>query len=147
MRPSIPLALVVTLGVLFSTACQSRRHRFIFHPSPNEILVQPGGDRVLARALVSIKLGERRESDDVPEMVVGLRIENNTDAPIRLIESQSLLVGSDVSSFGIARMTTGSAEAIPAGGHATYELRFPYPQHMRLSARDLNGLNLRFALE
>ena len=140
------LAACACLSLLLG--CQSTRHRFIFHPSPNEVLVQPdpsGG--VVARALVSITFGERRATDGQPEMVVGLRLENNATGPIELLAQQSVLVGSDVRAFGPARLVGEPVAPIPVGAEATYELRFPYPEKLQLSARDLDGLNLLFSIE
>ena len=141
-----PIPLLLALLPLLA-GCRVNRYRFQFQPSLNEVLVQPeASGRVIARALVSIQRGERREEDGWPEMLVGLRLENNDQAPIELLASELLLVDSKVETFGKVRITEGELGPIEAGASRKYELRFPYPEGLALSARELTGLNLRLGI-
>ncbi len=141
------LSAVVLSAVI--PACQAKRHRFHFKPSPLEVLVQPGaGGEVLARVLVSVPESVRGGGPDRnwPEMSVRLRIENRTSSTLAFDVRGALLVGSDLRAFGEARCDAGSMIPIPPYVTADIDLFFPFPEHTPLNAPDLDGLNLQWVL-
>ncbi len=107
----------------------------------------PGGP-VVARALTTVIEG-RRAGDSTsgePEMHVRIMIENRGDAPVRLAEDGMKLIGSGLEQFGAPRVEPAPGEEIPPAQSRTYELHFPYPAGMDLSAPELQGLNLSWSI-
>ena len=139
-----PIAKTLLVLAALCASCASSRHRFYFVPSPLELLVSDSSGSVIAHGLASVREGLRRDDDSL-ELHVRLNLENNTDASIRLLAERVRLFDSRIEKFGLARIE-GSPLEIPARGDATYELYFPYPDGLRISAPDIDGLNLRFGV-
>ena len=120
--------------------------RFNFLPTPLEIIVRPeGAEPVLARVLVSIERAEHPDAGQPPNMIVRLRIENETEQEVTLVTERLLLVGSDLDSFGAP--TVDGDPVVPPRGTTTFRLEFPFPDGMDFDAPQLTGVNLRFALQ
>lgn len=139
------MKIFLTLALLLLTSsCRTDRYRYLFTPSPAEILVQPEGKGIVARALITVLEGV--SGDESAMMHLRIRIENRDDEPVRLAADSLQLVGSDLAEFGQGRVDPPAAD-IPPGAIQTYDLRFAFPPGLKLSAPDLDGLNLAWRLE
>jgi hypothetical protein len=138
MKNFLPALLLALLG------CSTSSYRYLFSPSPAEVLIQPQPDSPVARALITILEG--RKADGGARMHLRLRIENRDDAAVRLDPSSLQLVGSDLAEFGPAQIDPDVSE-VPPGGVHTYDIWFPFPPTLSLSAPNLDGLNLTWRLD
>lgn len=144
LRFCTPLLLLAPL-----CGCANPAWRFSFDPSPAETLVQPRAqEAVVARVLTSVIEGRRAEdrSTGAAHMHLRLLVENRSDQELRLLSEGMKLVGSGLEAFGSPNVEPLTAEPIPAGETRTYELYFPYPAGMPLSAPELDGLNLSWSI-
>ncbi len=131
-------------------SCRSTSTRYRFTPSPLEALVQfEEGGPVSARVLVGIPGAERegRKASRHPELLVRLRIENKSDAPMAFDPASAVLLGSDLAEFGPATSESGAPLQVASGTSGATLLRFPFPRDGDLDAPGLTGINLAFVLE
>jgi len=135
MKKFLPLLLLCGAG------CASS-HPYYFTPSPAEIRIEPDGEALIARTLITVLAGE---PGDPPQMLLRLRIENLSTAPVRLEPGSVELVGSDLAEFGLAQIEPADTEVLPTE-RRTFDLRFPFPQTLSLSAPNLDGLHLTWRL-
>lgn len=143
MKSFLPLLLLL----LAPTGCSSSNYRYLFAPSPAEILIQPQSDTPVARALITVLEGQKGDAEVArSRMHLRLRIENRDDAPVRLDPDSLQLVGSDLAEFGPVRIEP-AVEEVPPGEVRTYDLWFPFPPGLSLSAPHLEGLNLSWRLD
>jgi hypothetical protein len=97
----------------------------------------------VARALASVLGSERR--GEAPWMLVRLRIDNESAAPVEVLADEMLLLGSDLQEFG-APAVDPPTEPIPSGESRTYSIAFPFPSGMSLAAGELGGVSFRWSL-
>lgn len=83
----------------------------------------------------------------MPLLLVRVRIENKSDAPLAFDPSRAVLVGSDLAEFGPARPTPQGVQSVEPGTSTSFLLRFPFPQDGSLEAPLLTGVNLQFELD
>jgi hypothetical protein len=142
------LLSIVTLSAVLSS-CAASGWRFSFDPSPAETIVQPETNGpVVARGLATVIEGRRaKDGSETPEMRVRLLVENRGEGPVRLLDDRMKLVGSpSLESFGPPRIEPPAGEEIPPGQSRTYDVYFPYPEGLELSAPGLEGLNLSWSI-
>lgn len=149
IRPVIAVALAAAAAV----SCRSVSVAYRFAPSPLETLVEDGeGGPVVARVLVGIPGAERegRRQDGMPLLLVRMRIENKSAAPLTFDPARAVLLGSDLAQFGAALLEapepTEEPVRIEPGESRGMLLRFPFPRDGRLEAPLLTGVNLQFEL-
>ncbi|QDV06196.1 hypothetical protein Poly30_17030 [Planctomycetes bacterium Poly30] len=150
MRNFFPTSLFALATVLLATSCRSTSTSYQFTPSPLEVLVTQSDDEpALARVLVGIPGAEREggRSSGIPELLVRIRIENQSENGIRFDPARSTLLGSDLAQFGPARSEPAGVLEIPAGRTESLLVRYPFPQDGSLDAPLLTGVNLRFELD
>ena len=141
------LPLLGPLALL--TSCATTGWQFSFDPSPAETLIQPSGNAsVSARALTTVLEGRREgeRADGQARMHLRMLVENRGQAPVSLMTAGMKLVGSTIEVFGLPTLEPAAGEDIPPGETRTYEIYFPYPDGMDLSAPELDGLNLSWSL-
>jgi hypothetical protein len=135
---------------LLAVSCRSTQTAYQFTPSPLEVLVSQGEDQPsVARVLVGIP-GAQREGNrrsGRPELVVQVRIENQSADDIRFDPSRSQLLGSDLAEFGAAKPQPSGVTSISAGETKSVLVRYPFPQDGSLDAPLLTGVNLRLELD
>lgn len=150
MRKLFHTALCALATALIATSCRSTSTTYQFTPSPLEVLVTQSSDEpILARVLVSIPGAERENGkrSGTPELLVRLRIENQSENGIRFDPARSTLLGSDLAQFGPAKAEPAGTLEIPAGNTRALLVRYPFPQDGSLDAPLLTGVNLRFELD
>jgi len=142
------LALVAVSLALVS--CRSTSKRYRFTPSPLEALVQfEDGGPVSARVLIGIPGAERegRSTSGHPELLVRVRVENKSEAPMEFDPATAVLLGSDLAEFGPARSEADTPLVVTSGSFGAVLLRFPFPRDGDLDAPGLTGVNLAFVLD
>ncbi|MEE2941230.1 MAG: hypothetical protein VX460_12640 [Planctomycetota bacterium] len=145
--------IAVALAAAAAVSCRATSVAYRFAPSPLETLVEDGeGGPVVARVLVGIPGAERegRSQDGMPLLLVRMRIENKSEAPLDFDPARALLLGSDLARFGAARLEapepTEGPIRIGPGESRGMLLRFPFPRDGSLDAPLLTGVNLQFEL-
>ncbi|MFT5051126.1 MAG: hypothetical protein ACI8QZ_002534 [Chlamydiales bacterium] len=133
------------LLLLCCAGCASN-YPYYFIPSPAEVRIQPEGSALIARTLITVLEGQKGEKGQPPRMLIRLRVENLSDAAIRLDASSLHLVTSDLSEFGAALVNPPDTE-VPPNEKRTYDLRFPFPANLSLSAPSLTGLHLNWRID
>ena len=155
MRPRAGLGRVIAVALVAAAAvsCRSTSVAYRFVPSPLETLLEDGeGGPVVARVLVGIPGAERegRTQDGMPLLLVRMRIENKSPAPLTFDPARAVLLGSDLAQFGAARLETPEPVEVPVridpGESRSMLLRFPFPRDGSLNAPLLTGVNLQFEL-
>ena len=150
MRKFFSLTSWAVAASLLAVSCRSTQTAYQFTPSPLEVLVTQGEDQPsLARVLVGIP-GAQREgnrSSGRPELVVRVRIENQSDDAIYFDPARSSLLGSDLAEFGRAKAEPAGITSIEAGATESVLVRYPFPQDGSLEAPLLTGVNLRMELD
>jgi hypothetical protein len=153
MIPWVPVrhllrALVVSicLGPGCATYCSWR-----FGPSPQEYEVVNGDPETpVARVQVAAQgLEKTGSSAQRIEMRFGLRVENQTAAPIQLAPDAFELVDADLQPLGrpsIARATEGEGLAIGPEQEARFEVGFPLPSGAEPDDLDLSSAHLRIGI-
>ena len=144
IRPLLLLSL--TLPTL--TGCAAQSWRFHFDPSPDELQIRPEeGDPVRVRALTTVLRGEIDPEDHRAHILLRLRLENLGSEAVNLTADGMRLVGSDLVDFGPPIIDPEPGDGIREGESRTFEVRFPYPPEMELSAPGLNGLHFSWTLQ
>jgi len=150
------LALVAALALL--PACTSTTWRGRFTPTPAETVVRTAeGAEPLARILMSVRGAERPGGDPEAdfEMIVRLRVENESDQPLTLVLDRFLLLDAELEAFGrphVLATEDGASDAravedgVAPGAFALVELAFPFPPGRSPADLHLSGLNLRGAV-
>ncbi len=144
--PTLGLALLLPL---LAQSCRSTHTSYLFTPSPLEILVgEADQGPILARVLVGIPGAERenRDRDGYPELLVRMRIENQSNDLIHFDPADSTVLGSDLAAFGAGHTEPAAPITVPAGETQSFLIRYPFPQEGDLDAPLLTGINMRFAL-
>ncbi len=150
MRKLFSLTCLTVAAALSTVSCRSTQVTYQFTPSPLEVLVSQGEDQPsVARVLVGIPGAEREgnRSSGRPELVVRLRIENQSADAIHFDPSRSSLLGSDLAEFGAAKADPAGVTSISAGQSKSMLVRYPFPQNGSLDAPLLTGVNLRLELD
>ena len=103
----------------------------------------------VARVLVGIPGAERegRRQGGRPELIVRVRIENQSADAIHFDPSRSSLLGSDLAEFGAAKPEPAGITSVAAGQAKSVLVRYPFPQNGSLDAPLLTGVNLRLELD
>lgn len=153
LRLGIGPVIAVALAAAAAVSCRSVSVAYRFAPSPLETLVEDGeGGPVVARVLVGIPGAERegRRQDGMPLLLVRMRIENKSAAPLTFDPARAVLLGSDLAQFGAALLEapepTEEPVRIEPGESRGMLLRFPFPRDGSLEAPLLTGVNLQFEL-
>ncbi len=155
---SARLVLVAMLAML--PACTSTTWRGRFTPTPAEAVVQEAdGAEPVARILMSVRGAERPGGDPEAdfEMIVRLRVENESAEPLTLALDRFLLLDAALEAFGRPRVlppqddaptvdADALADGVAPGAFALLELAFPFPPGRGPGDLNLSGLNLRGAV-
>lgn len=150
MRKLFSTTYLAFAAALLAASCRSTQATYQFTPSPLEVQVVEGeGQPSIARVLVSVTGAERegKRQSGLPELIVRLRIENQSAEAIHFDPSRSSLLGSDLAEFGAAKTEPAGVISILAGNSKSVLVRYPFPQDGSLEAPLLTGVNLRLELD
>lgn len=150
MRKLFSLTSWTVAAALLAVSCRSTQLAYQFTPSPLEVLVTEGEDTPsLARVLVGIPgaVREGGRQSGRPELVVRVRIENESSRAIDFDPARSSLLGSDLAEFGAAKAEPAGVTSVQGGETKSIQLHYPFPQNGSLEAPLLRGVNLRMELD
>lgn len=143
------LASIVAVAALLScSACTSTWYPYRFSPAPLEVsLASPNDAQAQGRALVTV-LGIRRPAEGRPASVdARMRLENFGDKAMTFVADSPRLVTAGLEAFEPAEPSGLDERALAKGEHAVFELRFPLPRGKDHDDLNLQGLNLKFAVD
>jgi hypothetical protein len=136
---SIALALAVS-----SSGCATV-YDIYYVPSPLEVAITDRDTPQLSgRALITVTQVSRAADGRPPAFELAMRLENLGEVPFTIDPESVQLVTADLAPLGTAHITPSPPPQVEPDHPAVLRLVFPVTDN--IDARDLSGLNLRWAV-
>lgn len=141
-------SVLLPLGVLLGGCATGLDRNYRYHPRPYSAeLSAPGDEADGAVRVLAAVAGLRRDPDRGPSVEVTLRIDNETEQPVRFDPGSLQLSSADLQRFPEPETDPKETKAVKPNGSARITARFPFPGGKYPGGYDLGGLNLRYAVQ
>jgi len=143
---------VLVVACLWSLAgCSAYDARYVYQPRPNETVVQLEDDpdaaplRMLS-SIVGVRL-PTKEAGNSKFVEAAILLDNTSSLTIEFDPTTVALFSGDAKRFPSPGVTDKEKTSIEPGQSVRVTLLFPFPKGQHQDTVDLNGLNLRWAIE